>query len=84
MQGNSWLRWAGFTVKDWGYEDKGRAHEELGDVFVVVALAGIVCCVGNAKVALSVCTRRRDFIMPPEKMGGSPAVVIPGTRTDAR
>lgn len=83
MKGKGWPKWARFTVKDWGYEDKGRAHEEFGDVFLVVSPGGIVCYIGNAKAALSVCTRRKDFIKPPEKMSGYPAMAISGTQTYA-
>ena len=55
-------------AKDWMYEDKGRAHEEFGDVFLVVSPAGMVCYTADAQLALDVCTRRKDFIKPREKM----------------
>lgn len=71
LQGKGWPKSSRFMIKDWGYEDKGRAHEEFGDVFLVVSPGGVVCYVGNAKTALSVCTRRKDFIKPPEKMSRS-------------
>lgn len=68
MKDQGWPKWARFMVKDWMYEDKGRAHRELGDVFLVVAPGGIVCYIANASSAMSVCSRRKDFIKPPEKM----------------
>ena len=71
-------------VKDWGYEDKGRAHEEFGDVFLVVSPGGIVCYVGNAETALSVCMRRKDFVKPAEKMSRFSSLETSGTRTHAR
>ncbi|KAL9123057.1 MAG: hypothetical protein Q9187_000384 [Circinaria calcarea] len=68
MKGQGWPRWARFMVKDWMYEDKGRAHKQFGDVFLVVAPGGIVCYIANAKSAMNMCSRRKDFIKPPEKM----------------
>lgn len=69
MKGQGWPKWARFMVKDWMYEDKGRAHKEFADVFLVVSPGGIVCYVANAKTASSVCARRKDFVKPKEKMG---------------
>ena len=71
MKGHGWPRWARFMVKDWMYEDKGRAHEEFGDVFLVVSPAGMICYTADAQLALDVCTRRKDFIKPREKMSMS-------------
>ncbi len=68
MKGHGWPKWARFMVKDWMYEDKGRAHEELGDVFLVVSPAGMICYTADAQLAMDVCTRRKDFIKPREKM----------------
>lgn len=68
MRGHGWPRWARFWVKDWSYEDKGRAHAEFGEVFLVVSPGGIVCYVANAKTSMAVCSRRKDFVKPPEKM----------------
>jgi len=66
-RGEGWPHWARFMVKDWMYEDRGRAHREFGEVFLVVSPGGIVCYVGNAKTAASVCTNK-NFIKPREKM----------------
>lgn len=68
LQDKGWPKWARFMIKDWGYEDKGRAHKEFGDVFLVVAPGGIICYIADAKVAMDVCTRRKDFIKQREKM----------------
>ncbi|KAI0547230.1 cytochrome P450 [Xylaria curta] len=68
LQGEGWPRWARFMIKDWHYEDKRRAHEEYGDIFLVVSPGGLVCYVGEATAALNVATRRKAFIKPPEKM----------------
>ena len=55
-------------IKDWMYEDKGRAHQEFGEVFLVVSPGGVICYISNAETTVSVCTRRKAFIKPPEKM----------------
>lgn len=68
MQGRGWPKYARFMIKDWMYEDKGRAHAEFGDVFLVVSSGGMICYVADAHVALDACTRRKDFIKPREKM----------------
>lgn len=68
MKGNGWPKWARFMVRDWMYEDKGRAHAEYGDVFLVVSPGGMICYVGNAKVAMQVSQKPKSFIKPPEKM----------------
>lgn len=68
MKGQGWPKFARFMVKDWMYEDKGRAHEEFGDVFLVVSPGGMICYVADAHLALDACTRRKDFIKPREKM----------------
>ncbi|RYP61519.1 hypothetical protein DL770_009773 [Monosporascus sp. CRB-9-2] len=67
-RGEGWPRWARFMVKDWMYEDRGRAHLEFGEVFLVVSPGGIVCYVGNARTATNVCMRRSNFPKPREKM----------------
>ncbi|KAI1744494.1 cytochrome P450 [Xylaria scruposa] len=68
LRGQGWPRWARFMIKDWHYEDKCRAHDEFGSIFLVVSPAGIVCYVADARVALHVLTRRKAFVKPPEKM----------------
>lgn len=68
LNGNGWPRRLRYMIKDFHYEDKYRAHAELGDVFLVVAPGGIVCYCADAKMAMDVCTRRKDFVKPREKM----------------
>ncbi|KAL9082687.1 MAG: hypothetical protein Q9165_008819 [Trypethelium subeluteriae] len=68
MRGRGWPPWARFMVKDWHYEDRRRAHEQLGAIFLVVSPAGIVCYVGEAETAAQILTRRKAFIKPPTKM----------------
>lgn len=72
LQGQGWPKFARFMIKDWMYEDKGRAHEEFGDVFLVVSPGGMICYVADAQLAVDACTRRKDFIKPREKMSGTP------------
>ncbi|KAL9072096.1 MAG: hypothetical protein Q9157_005222 [Trypethelium eluteriae] len=68
MRGRGWPTWARFMVKDWHYEDRRRAHDRFGAVFLVVSSAGMVCYVGEAETAAQVLTRRKAFIKPPVKM----------------
>lgn len=68
LKGDGWPKHARYMIKDWMYEDKYRAHSELGDVFLVVAPGGLVCYTADAKMAMDVCTRRKDFVKPREKM----------------
>jgi hypothetical protein len=68
MRGRGWPRWARFMVKDWHYEDRRRAHDEYGPVFLVVSPVGMVCYVGEVDAALQVLTRRKAFVKPREKM----------------
>jgi len=71
MEGKGWPKQARYMIKDWMYEDKCRAHAELGDVFLVVAPGGIVCYTNDANMASHVGNHRNDFIKPPEKMSES-------------
>ncbi|KAL4916486.1 cytochrome P450 [Aspergillus aurantiobrunneus] len=68
LKGAGWPRWARFMIKDWTYEDRGRAHLEYGKVFLVVSPAGLICYIDDPDAALAVCTRRKAFVKPPEKM----------------
>ena len=68
LKGQGWPKFARFMIKDWMYEDKGRAHEEFGDVFLVVSPGGMICYVADAELAVDTSTRRKDFIKPREKM----------------
>ncbi|KAA8909881.1 cytochrome P450 oxidoreductase [Sphaerosporella brunnea] len=68
LTGQGWPRWARYMIKDGMYEDKGRAHRELGDVFLVVTPGGLLCYTADAGMSMNVLARRRDFIKPREKM----------------
>jgi hypothetical protein len=68
LQGRGWPRWARFMVRDWHYEDKGRAHREYGPSFLVVSPKGIVCYLADSNAALHVVTKRRAFVRPRDKM----------------
>lgn len=68
LQEKGWPRWARFMIKDWHYEDKGRAHREYGPLFIVVSPRGMVCYVADSHAALHIGTKRRVFVKPPDKM----------------
>ncbi|KAM5465926.1 hypothetical protein MauCBS54593_006174 [Microsporum audouinii] len=68
LSGLGWPRWARLMIKDWTYEDRGRAHQEYGPVFLVVSPAGLICYIEDPDTATAVCTRRKAFIKPPNKM----------------
>ncbi|KAI1309757.1 cytochrome P450 [Xylaria venustula] len=68
LQGKGWPRWARFMIKDWHYEDKGRAHYEYGSLFIVVSPKGMVCYVADSHAALHIGSKRRVFVKPPDKM----------------
>ncbi|KAK2017791.1 putative cytochrome P450 oxidoreductase [Colletotrichum eremochloae] len=65
--GNGWPKWCRFMIKDWSWEDKRSAHDQYGDVFLVVSPAGIICYVADADVAWDVLNRRHDFTKPRDK-----------------
>lgn len=54
-------------IKDWPWEDKRRAHEEFGDVFLVVAPGGLICYSSDARMGNDVMLRRNDFTKPSDK-----------------
>ncbi|KAI0474771.1 cytochrome P450 [Xylaria cf. heliscus] len=68
LQGKGWPRWARFMIKDWHYEDKGRAHREYGSLFIAVSPKGLVCYVADSHAASHIVTKRRDFVKPADKM----------------
>lgn len=68
LKERGWPRWARFMIRDWHYEDKGRAHEEYGTTFLVVTPGGIVCYSVDQDVAVSVATQRKAFVKPPGRM----------------
>ncbi|KAL4966561.1 cytochrome P450 [Aspergillus stella-maris] len=66
-RGEGWPRWCRFFIKDWSWEDKRRAHDELGDVFLCVSPEGIICYSAEAAMGLDVMNRRSDFTKPRDK-----------------
>lgn len=68
LREQGWPKWARFMVRDWHYEDQGRAHEEYGPAFCVVTPGGLVCYANDPDIAMRVATRRKAFIKPPRRM----------------
>ncbi|KAH7034013.1 hypothetical protein B0J12DRAFT_744644 [Macrophomina phaseolina] len=66
-KGEGWPRWCRFMIKDWSWEDKRRAHDEFGDVFLCVSPEGIMCYTADAAMGWDVMNRRNDFTKPPDK-----------------
>jgi hypothetical protein len=64
-----WPRWCRFSTMDWAWEDKRRAHEENGDVFLVVSPKGIICYTADAHMCWDVLQRRHEFTKPKERYG---------------
>ncbi|KAJ8113162.1 hypothetical protein ONZ43_g5217 [Nemania bipapillata] len=65
--GHGWPKWCRFMIKDWSWEDKRRAHDEYGDVFLVVSPQGIICYCADAAMGWDVMNRRYDFTKPRDK-----------------
>ncbi|KAI0109095.1 cytochrome P450 [Nemania sp. FL0031] len=68
LLGKGWPHWARFMIKDWHYEDRGRAHREYGPLFIAVSPKGMICYVADSHAALQIVTKRRAFVKPPDKM----------------
>ncbi|KAF1847374.1 putative cytochrome P450 oxidoreductase [Cucurbitaria berberidis CBS 394.84] len=66
-KGEGWPRWCRFMIKDWTWEDKRRAFQDHGDVFLAVSPQGIICYCADANMAFDVMNRRYDFIKPRDK-----------------
>lgn len=66
-KGHGWPRWCRFMIRDWSWEDKRRAHDEYGDVFLAVSPQGIICYCADAGMAFDVMNRRYDFTKPRDK-----------------
>ncbi|PVH90573.1 hypothetical protein DM02DRAFT_664919 [Periconia macrospinosa] len=67
LKNRGWPRWCRFMIKDWAWEDKRRAHDEFGDVFLVVSPEGIICYSANAGFNHDVMNRRSEFTKPRDK-----------------
>lgn len=66
-KGEGWPRWCRFMIRDWTWEDKRRAFQDYGDVFLVISPQGIICYCADADMAFDVMNRRYDFIKPRDK-----------------
>lgn len=77
LRGQGWPDWARFMVKNWHYEDKGRAHREYGSVFLVVSAGGIICYSTDADVSMVMVTKRKTIVKMREQMSeyGRPGLV---------
>ncbi|KAB8068631.1 cytochrome P450 [Aspergillus leporis] len=69
-RGKGWPRWYRFFVKDWAWEDKRQAHDDLGDVFLCVSPEGIICYSADATMGWDVMNRRNTFTKPRDKYTG--------------
>lgn len=67
LQGQGWPHWCRLMIKDWSFEDKRRAHDEFGDVFLAVSPEGIICYACDAAMGWDVMNRRNDFTKPRDK-----------------
>lgn len=67
LQGNGWPRWCRLMIKDWSFEDKRRAHDEYGDVFLAVSPEGMICYACDAAMGWDVMSRRNEFTKPRDK-----------------
>jgi hypothetical protein len=66
-RGKGWPRWCRFFIKDWAWEDKRQAHDDLGDVFLCVSPEGIICYSADATMGWDVMNRRNTFTKPRDK-----------------
>ncbi len=71
LQGKGWPHWCRLMIKDWSFEDKRRAHDEFGDVFLAVSPEGIICYACDAAMGWDVMNRRNEFTKPRDKYSKS-------------
>lgn len=71
LQGKGWPHWCRLMIKDWSFEDKRRAHDEFGDVFLAVSPEGIICYACDAAMGWDVLNRRTEFTKPRDKYSKS-------------
>ena len=74
-----WPEWCRFMIKDWAWEDKRRAHDQYGDVFLVVSPEGIICYSSDAALNYEVFNRRNEFLKPRDKYSESNSIVASGS-----
>lgn len=71
LQGKGWPRWCRLMIKDWSFEDKRRAHDEYGEVFLAVSPEGVICYSCDAAIGWDVMSRRNEFFKPRDKYSWS-------------
>jgi len=71
LKEQGWPHWCRFIIRDWSWEDKRRAHDEYGEVFLVVSPEGIICYSADAIMGWDVMNRRTEFTKPPDKYSKS-------------
>ena len=54
-------------IKDWAWEDRRRAHDEYGHVFLVVSPEGVICYSADATLNWDVLKRKNEFLKPRDK-----------------
>lgn len=67
LKGEGWPKWCRFMIKNWQFEDCRRAHDEYGDVFLVVSPEGLICYSSDALLSKNVFSRRHTFLKPRDK-----------------
>ncbi len=72
LKGEGWPTWCRFMIKDWAWEDRRRAHDQYGDVFLVVSPEGIICYSADATLNHDVMHRRNEFTKPRDKYSMDP------------
>ena len=78
LKDDGWPKWCRFIIKDWSWEDKRRAHDEYGDVFLVVSPEGIICYSADAALNWDVLNRRHEFLKPRDKYSKSSGSISGG------
>lgn len=71
LKGHGWPHWCRLMIKDWSFEDKRRAHDEYGEVFLAISPEGIICYACDAAMGYDVMTRRNEFTKPRDKYSKS-------------
>jgi hypothetical protein len=72
LQKNSTIRsWplVRFGRRSWEFKDKGKIHQEIGDLFVMVTPVKNWLYVCNADILAEIMQRRNEFIRPKEILG---------------
>jgi hypothetical protein len=65
--GHGWPTWCRFIIREWAWEDGRRAHDEFGEVFLVVSPHGIILYSADMIFNRDVTARKNEFIKPRDK-----------------